>query len=427
MKLKRTIRMKQELAAINVEETVERLTFAFADIEKGVVGRTEVLKAVMYAMLCGEHIMLDGRPGVAKTLIAESCFNVIRSTKDEPVNVFSTQLMRNTSAEQIFGVLDLEAYKKEKVWRYAVKGFLPTAHFAFLDELYRANDGTLTSMMGLLNERMFHNAGERIQCPLRTAIATTNFVSDEEEVEAFSDRWLIRLPVDPLAESQRMRLLEHFIASKPIEIDPENQLLLSEFDTLRAHVKKVIVPEEFKELYTQMVTEYARSVTGGAYVSDRRFCKAFRLLQAAIMLEKDRSDISPDVLVVPAMAILRDPSNKEHKDAMARSVSKHVGTYVTTVKERAEIEHIEKSISSTVNKYDPANSADRLRKSFQIATSILESFALETSTLANTSTASARFTHKPYNVRFENALKNLRSFVLTVEDDLKKRGSKLQP
>jgi MoxR-like ATPase len=51
---------------------------------------------------------------------------------------------------------------------------LPKAHFAYLDEIYRASDLLLPSMMGILNEREFHNGGVVQHCPLITAIGTTN-------------------------------------------------------------------------------------------------------------------------------------------------------------------------------------------------------------------------------------------------------------
>jgi MoxR-like ATPase len=85
-------------------------------------------------------------------------------------------------------------------------GYLPTAHVAFLDEIFKSSSSILNSFLTILNERKFHNGRETIDVPLITAFGASNELPDDEDnLEALYDRFLLRCVVSPIQEEENFR------------------------------------------------------------------------------------------------------------------------------------------------------------------------------------------------------------------------------
>src|SRR5207244_8867765 len=76
---------------------------------------------------------------------------------------------RFTLPDELFGPVSISALKKDRFSRLT-RGYLPEANFAFLDEIWKANSSILNSLLALINERLFYNDGEVLQCPLETVM-----------------------------------------------------------------------------------------------------------------------------------------------------------------------------------------------------------------------------------------------------------------
>jgi len=66
---------------------------------------------------------------------------------------------------KIFGPIDIVKLREGKVITVTA-GMLPEAEFAFLDELFNANSAILSSLLTILNERVFRRGLETHQLPL---------------------------------------------------------------------------------------------------------------------------------------------------------------------------------------------------------------------------------------------------------------------
>ncbi|MCS6997592.1 MAG: AAA family ATPase, partial [Casimicrobiaceae bacterium] len=203
-----------------------------AVLNQGLVEREEAIKVALLAALAGEHVLLLGPPGTAKSLLAR---RIARLFGDD---YFEYLLTKFTTPDELFGPLSLSALKADRFER-KVQGYLPTARIAFLDEIFKANSSILNALLALLNERVFHNGEKRQSAPLQALIAASNELpEDDEALAALYDRFLLRLHVGGVSDAALPRLFED--GDEPA-LAP---LPLTEVDALRERARRVTLPQE---------------------------------------------------------------------------------------------------------------------------------------------------------------------------------------
>lgn len=179
-----------------------RLQSLIGTLQAGLLERDTAARIVLLAALAREHALLIGPPGTAKSELARRLHRVVADA-----GYFERLLTRFSTPEELFGPLSLKALEDDRYERL-VAGFLPTAGIAFLDEVFKANSAILNALLTLLNEREFDNGSGRAPTPLVCVVAASNEVPVDEALQAFYDRFLLRLPVQPVRDEAFAALLQ---------------------------------------------------------------------------------------------------------------------------------------------------------------------------------------------------------------------------
>jgi MoxR-like ATPase len=240
-------------------------------LSQGLIERDIPIRLALLAALAGEHVLLIGPPGTAKSELARRLRLAFTGQ-----TYFERLLTRFSVPEELFGPLSIKALEEDKYQRQ-IDGYLPTAAVAFLDEIFKANSAILNALLTLLNEREFDNGTQRIKTPLVSVVGASNELPQEEELLALYDRFLVRYHVGPVSDDGFGKLLNLRGQAKPA-IDTTLMLTTADLEHIHAAALKVTVPAEVASLLKAM-----RKHCQGQkiLVSDRRWRKALFLLQVA--------------------------------------------------------------------------------------------------------------------------------------------------
>ena len=257
---------------------------------QGLVERRTLVEAIVLAAVAGEHVLVVGPPGTAKS---EAARRVARGLGGR---YFEYLLGKFSEPSELFGPVDLRKLK-EGVLETATEGMLPEAEVAFLDEVFAGSTAILNSLLTLLNERVFRRGATRLQCPLRVCIGASNALPEDESLAAFADRFLVRCFVEPVSDSQLETLLAGGRRQPVIEA-----CKLEDLDALSQKARQV----DLTPVQPLLAGALRRLRKEGLGLSDRRSVRAQNLIAAAAALaDRDQAtpaDLWPLVLAVPTAA-----------------------------------------------------------------------------------------------------------------------------
>ncbi|MBA2664110.1 MAG: AAA family ATPase [Bradymonadaceae bacterium] len=248
-----------------------QLTKLFAHLNRGLIERDTEVRLAVLAALSGEHLLLVGPPGTAKSEIAR---RLVRAIGEGPI--FERLLTRFSVPEELFGPLSLKALEDDRYERN-LNGYLPMARVAFIDEIFKANSAILNSLLTVLNEREYDNGTERITVPLVALIGASNELPQGEELQALYDRFLVRREVLPVSTDGFVKMLG--LADEPSAVlGDELKLSPALIEEIQAHASGVAVPADVVSFLGDLRRHLQKKKI---YVSDRRWRKVVKLLKVA--------------------------------------------------------------------------------------------------------------------------------------------------
>ncbi len=163
------------------------------------------------------------------------------------------------------------------------KGKIPDCHIAFIDELFKANDGILNSLLTALNERRYTNEGATVDIP------TISFFTASNEIPNFNDpaESILR----PLYDRLELKLYVKYIEDRDTRLSmlakkqSEDKaapltgptITLDELYEMQREVNAVPIPDAVNELMDDILIELRRQ---GIHVSDRKYFGYYPIVQA---------------------------------------------------------------------------------------------------------------------------------------------------
>lgn len=350
-----TARQSADIDNVNLQSAINRLKNAMASLEELFVNRTEEIAGLTLAIAASQHILFEGPAGVAKSDLARECFSRITG---EGLVVYDKMFGRGTKEDDVFGPVDMVKYREQAEWSHNTTGSLPSCHFANLEELGRASDLLLPSMMTVLNERLFHNGSKVLTCPLITAVASTNFLTESDELAAFNDRWLVRMLVNPLDSNQKC--LEMMTRSMQPRPKPKAVVSLNEIIAINRRMRELPVDPEVLPLYVDLVKQYQKAnTTPTIHISDRRLVHAFRLARASAVMD-ERESVSVDDLAQVKFGI--SLVGKDDESIFMNVLQKIVGSATEIKKEAHELNLMSKFLKKITDEFDPKLAKSELKR-----------------------------------------------------------------
>jgi MoxR-like ATPase len=258
---------------------------------RGLVDRDVLVEVIVLTAVAGEHVLVVGPPGTAKSVAARRVAHALGG------RYFEYLLGRFTEPSELFGAVDL-AKLRDGMVETDTTNMLPEADIAFLDEVFQGSTAILNTLLGILNERTFIRGHTRMRCPLRLCLGATNTLPADPSLAAFADRFLTRVFVEPVSDA----LLEDLLASGwSVTHEAEGRPIasLATLDELSRRARAV----DMAAVVPRLAETVRRLRVGGVILSDRRVVRAQKLIAAAAALDgRDRAeaaDLWPLIYTVP--------------------------------------------------------------------------------------------------------------------------------
>jgi len=250
----------------------KRLLDLIHHLEAGLIERAIPARLALLAALSGEHLLLLGPPGTAKSELARKLHQIFSSTQ-----YFERLLTRFTVPEELFGPLSIKALEDDRYQRLT-EGYLPQASIAFIDEIFKSNSAILNSLLTLLNEREFDNGNERVKVPLICVIAASNEMPEEAGLDALYDRFLVRYQVAPVSDKGFDALLKLSMDNTQQRHSHllESVLDVKDIESIQQRSAAVVLDDKSLKIMQDLRRHLQNQ---SIYISDRRWRQTLKLLQ----------------------------------------------------------------------------------------------------------------------------------------------------
>jgi MoxR-like ATPase len=276
-----------------IKTTAERLQ---ASVERVIVGKPEVVRLAMVALLCEGHILLEDVPGLGKTMLAKA---IARSLGCMFKRIqFTPDLMPS----DITGI----NYYNQKIGEFVFREGPLIAQVVLADEINRATPRTQAALLEAMEERQLTVEGVTTQLPSPfLVVATQNPVELEGTFplpEAQLDRFLVRLKLGYPDEDDEDEILRRFEGDSPLDT-LEPVITGKELTRLAAALRHLHVEPAVRRYAVQIVQATRQDTSFELGASPRGSLALFRTARALAAVS-GRDYVLPDDVKTMAPYVL---------------------------------------------------------------------------------------------------------------------------
>lgn len=285
---------------INLSGVLKEIESAMGEI---VVGQTKIIHGILRSVLCNGHVLVEGVPGTAKTLIVKSMATILGC------NMKRIQFTVDLLPTDITGIM---SYSPEKGFKVE-KGPIFT-NFVLADEINRSPPKTQSALLEAMQERAVTIAKETYDLPKPFFVMATENPLENSGVytlpEAQVDRFLFKLLIDYPKAKEEQGVLKKNTTTRTFESYNLKSILNPE--------KIIKLQEKVKDIFTSdIIEEYIIKIVGesrnkdwdmGKYISyggSPRASIAIYIASKAEALMRGRDFVIPEDVREVAYPVLR--------------------------------------------------------------------------------------------------------------------------
>jgi MoxR-like ATPase len=229
-----------------VQQKSDFVRSLFSELDKVIVGQRYMLERMLIGLLANGHILLEGVPGLAKTLAVttlsraiDADFRRIQFTPDLlPADLIGTQIYRQSDGQF-----------------YTRKGPI-FANIILADEINRAPAKVQSALLEAMQERQVSIGEETFPMPNPfLVLATQNPIEQEGTYplpEAQLDRFMLKVKIGYPDKSQERQILDRMAATdKKFDIKPV--IKPRDIAEVRAVVDEIYIDEKVKDYIVNIV------------------------------------------------------------------------------------------------------------------------------------------------------------------------------
>jgi len=188
--------------AEDINNMAERLASLKAEVSKSLIGQTQVLEQVLICMVAGGHALIEGVPGLGKTLMVRALAEAV-SGKFSRIQFTPDLMPSDVTGHSMY---DMNRQK------WVIRRGPIFCNFLLADEINRAPAKTQSALLEVMQEQQVTIEGESLPLSLPfLVLATENPIEQEGTYplpEAQLDRFLLKIVIDYPNVSEEREIIE---------------------------------------------------------------------------------------------------------------------------------------------------------------------------------------------------------------------------
>ena len=218
------------------------------EIHKVVVGQDEVINSVIKALMCNGHVLLEGVPGIAKTLLVRTLTQCVKGASFSRIQFTPDLLPADITGVTIY----------EKGRGFYVRQGPIFANFVLADEINRAPPRVQSAMLQAMQEREVTIGKQTFKLPFPFFVLATQNPLEQKGVYPLAvaqvDRFLFKVFVGYPSEDEEFIIIDKNTVVKGLEEYGLTKIFkLEEINQIHSIVKKIKLSEEIKDYITHLV------------------------------------------------------------------------------------------------------------------------------------------------------------------------------
>jgi len=240
----RTEQLRQIAEKIALEHQV--LSILKNEISKKIVGQHQLIDRLIIALLSNGHILLEGVPGLAKTLAIKTLSDAVDGTFNR-IQFTPDLLPADLTGTQIY---------QQKAEKFVVKRGPVFASFVLADEINRAPAKVQSALLEAMQERQVTIGDETFMLPSPFLVMATQNPIEQEGTyplpEAQVDRFMLKVNIGyPSKEEELLIIRNHINPTSNMKVNPV--LSLVDIERMRSLVEQIYMDDKIERYIVSLI------------------------------------------------------------------------------------------------------------------------------------------------------------------------------